>query len=52
MPQTLTMEIGFKDHFKALRASHYPGATLVDPYTVTYTAASVDEMMTARMFIL
>ena len=52
VPETLTMEIGFKDHLKALRASHYPGATLVDPYTVTYTAATVDEMMTARMFIL
>ncbi|MCD7907053.1 MAG: M55 family metallopeptidase [Clostridium sp.] len=52
VPETLTTEISFKDHFKALRASYYPGVTLTDPYTVTYTASSADEMMTTRMFIL
>lgn len=52
LPETLTVEIGFKDHFKALHASYYPGVTLVDPYTVTYTSSTVDEMMTTRMFIL
>lgn len=52
VPETLTMEINFKDHCRALRASYYPGVTLVDDYTVSYTACSPEEMMTARMFIL
>ena len=46
------MEINFKDHYRALRASYYPGVKQLDDYTVVYTANSVDEMMTARMFIL
>lgn len=52
VPEQLTMEINFKDHYRALRASYYPGVKQLDDYTVVYTANSVDEMMTARMFIL
>ncbi len=52
VPEILTLEINFKDHFKALHASYYPGTAMLDDYTVSYTAHSMDELMTARMFIL
>lgn len=52
VPELPTLEINFKDYFKALHASYYPGVTMVDDYTVRYTAKSMDELMTARMFIL
>lgn len=52
VPENITMEINFKDHWNALRASFYPGVKMIDEYTVEYTAGSVRELMTARMFIL
>ena len=52
IPESITMEINFKDHFQALRASYYPGMKMTDDFTVSYTAHSVDELMTARMFSL
>lgn len=52
VPEILTLEINYKDHFKALHASYYPGVTMLDEYTVRFTAHSMDELMTARMFIL
>ena len=52
IPETLTMEICFKDHAKAHRASFYPGVKQTGPYTVEYTGHSVREVANARMFIL
>lgn len=52
VPETITMEIGFKDHWNARRASFYPGVKLIDDYTVSYTASDMKELMAARMFIL
>lgn len=52
VPELLTLEINYKDHFKALHASYYPGVKMLDDFTVSYTAHSMDELMTARMFIL
>ena len=52
VPETITMEINFKDHFQALRASYYPGMVMTDDFTVSYTAHSINELMTARMFVL
>lgn len=52
VPETITMEICFKDHYKAKRASYYPGVVQTDAYTVSYTTSSMDELMRARMFIL
>lgn len=52
VPETLTFEANFKEHPHAHRSSFYPGAELVDEKTVRYTAKTVREMMTARMFIL
>lgn len=52
LPETLTMEISFKDHYRAHRASYYPGVKQTGPYTVEFTGHSVHEVATARMFIL
>lgn len=52
VPETITMEINFKDHFQALRASYYPGMVMNDDFAVSYTAHSINELMTARMFVL
>lgn len=52
VPEELTLEIRFKDYFRALRASYYPGVIRLDDFTVSYTARTMDQLMTARMFIL
>lgn len=52
VPESLTMEICFKDHAQARRASYYPGVKQTGPYTVEFTGNSVREVAAARMFIL
>ncbi len=52
VPSTLVLKIQFKDHYRALKASFYPGVIQTDDFTVSYTASSMDELMAARMFIL
>ncbi len=51
-PEKFEMEINFKDCVNALRASFYPGVRQLDERTVTYTGKDIQDMMTARMFIL
>lgn len=52
LPETLTMEIRFKNHYRAKHAAYYPGVVQIDPYTVQYTGKTVKEVSTCRMFIL
>ncbi len=52
VPETITMEICYKDHWNAKRASYYPGVKQIDACTVSYTTDSMDDLMAARMFIL
>lgn len=52
IPTTITMEICYKNHIKARRASYYPGVTQLDAHTVSYTTEVMDDLMAARMFIL
>lgn len=52
LPEKFELEINFKDAVRALRGSYYPGAEQVDEKTVKFTGNDVQEMMTARMFIL
>ncbi|WP_053956100.1 M55 family metallopeptidase [Inediibacterium massiliense] len=51
-PKEFEMEIRFQKHQDAKRASYYPGVTVIDDYTVKYKAKDIQDMMTARMFIL
>ena len=52
MPEQFEVEINYKEFANALRASYYPKAVRLDGHTVKYTAADIQEMMTARMFML
>lgn len=52
LPQRFEVEINFKEHFYAKRASYFPGVSHVDSHSVKYMSASIKEMMTTRMFIL
>lgn len=51
-PESFELEINFKDCVKAHRGSFYPGAEKVSPTTVRFVGKDIQEMMTARMFIL
>ena len=46
-----TMEINYKEHQKATRASWYPGVKQLDAFTVSITAATPLELAIARMYI-
>lgn len=52
IPDKFEVEINYREHTEAKRASFYPGVTQVDSHTVKYTAGSVKEFSAARMFIL
>jgi len=52
IPEKFEVEINYKEHKEAKRASYYPGVTLAGTHTVTYTAKDVKEFATTRMFIL
>jgi len=51
-PEQFEMEINFKDCVKAHRGSFYPGVEKIDASTVRFVGKDIQEMMTARMFIL
>ncbi len=51
-PSQFEMKINFKESVNALRASFYPGVKQLDANTVIYTGKDIQDMMTARMFIL
>lgn len=52
IPEKFEVEISYKDHKDAKRASYYPGVTQLMAHVVSYTAQDVDEFKTTRMFIL
>ena len=51
-PKEFELEIRFTEHKDANRATYYPGVSRVDDYTVKYVAKDIQDLMTARMFIL
>ncbi|WP_129600073.1 M55 family metallopeptidase [Anaerophilus nitritogenes] len=51
-PKEFELEIRFQKHQDANKASYYPGVIRIDDCTVKYKAKDIQEMMTARMFIL
>ncbi len=46
------MEINYKEHVRALRASYYPGVKQLDEHTVSFTTKDVPSLIACRMFIL
>lgn len=51
-PEKFELEINFKECVHALRSSCYPGAQLIDPRTVRFVGKDIQEVMTAKMFML
>ncbi|MGB4439461.1 MAG: M55 family metallopeptidase, partial [Sedimentibacter sp.] len=52
IPEKFEVEINYKEHTEAKRASYYPGVTQTGTHTVSFTAKDVKEFATTRMFIL
>jgi len=52
IPEKFEVEINYKEHKEAKHASYFPGVTQVDSHTVKYTATTINEFATTRMFIL
>lgn len=52
IPDKFEVEINYKEHSDAKRASYFPGVTQIGSHTVKYTANNVKELTTTRMFIL
>lgn len=52
LPESITMEICFKEHHRAKYAGYFPGMKQTGPYTVSYTAKKVRDTAIARMFTL
>ena len=51
LKDSYTLEICFREHRMARRASWYPGAVRTGACTVAYTAKDPIELMTARSFL-
>ena len=51
IPQKLELELTFKEHMSACRASNYPGAVLKNEHTVVYEASSYADLLTAYSFM-
>lgn len=52
IPDKFEVEINYREHFKAKKASYFPGVSQTGPYTVKYTAKDINEFSTTMMFIL
>lgn len=50
-PDELKLEISFKSHEKALKASWYPGAELAEPHVARYYARDYRDLLIAIMFM-
>ncbi len=51
LPDHLTMEIRYKDHNKAYRASYYPGVTRTGTHTITFETDNYFEILRMLLFV-
>ena len=51
MPERLNIEIRYKDHSKAYRASFYPGATRAGTHTVAFETTDYFEILRMLLFV-
>jgi D-amino peptidase len=51
LPENFRVEVRFKEHTKARKAGFYPGATLADPFTVTFEHKDYFEVLRFFTFI-
>ena len=52
LPEHFQVEARFKDHFRAYRASFYPGASLKDANTIRFETGAYFEVMRLLSFII
>lgn len=52
LPAHFRVEIGYRDHQKAFRASFYPGVTQLDPHTVAFETDDYFELLRMKSFTL
>jgi D-amino peptidase len=52
MPERFSLEMGFKDHPRAKRASFYPGASASNPFTVLFEAEDYFDVLRFFQFAL
>jgi D-amino peptidase len=52
MPASYKVEIGYKDHFKALASSYYPGASLKDSFTLQFETDDYFEVLRLLIFVI
>jgi D-amino peptidase len=51
LPEHFNLEIRYKSHIKAYRASYYPGATRAGTHTVTFDTVDYFEILRMLMFV-
>jgi len=51
-PFPVQVEVTFRDHFRALRMSHFPGARLSTPTIVSFEASDPRELAVFALFVL
>ena len=51
VPDKFEVEISYKEHMDAKRASYYPGVTQISSHAVQYIAKNVKDLIVTRMFI-
>lgn len=51
LPDKFDVEIKFRQHYKAYRASFYPGCSLINPQTISFTTNDYYEFLRMFLFI-
>lgn len=51
LPESFDIEIEFKEHYRAYKASFYPGVKLIDPKTITYSTNNFYDYLVMSLFI-
>ncbi len=52
MPEQFAVEIGYKDHARAFRASFFPGAGLKEPHAIQFETRDYFEVLRLLLFVL
>jgi D-amino peptidase len=52
LPKRFAVEIGYREHARAYRASFYPGVHLVDPTTIHYECEDYLEVLRLLLFVI
>ncbi len=52
LPESFTLEIGYREHFTALKYSNYPGVEKSGPKSIKYTHDDYVEILRAMRFLL